>query len=275
MFQGLILAILIAVLYFRIVPNLVTQWIRDPNYSHGFIVPLFSSWIVWKDRKRLIALRPEPSWFGILIIVSALLILVVGVLGAENFLSRTSLIFLIAGLIVYFRGWVFFRAVTYGWATLFLMVPIPAIIFNQIALPLQFQASWLASVLLGLLGIPVLREGNIIHLPAITLDVAEACSGVRSLVSLLTLAVVFGQFFERRTSRRLLLVLSAIPIAVIANGFRIMGSGVLGEYGSPAMAEGFFHTFSGLLIFLLSLCLMVAFHFVLSRFGNRSVVRRA
>ena len=201
-------------------------------------------------------------------------ILALGVLGAELFLSRTSLVVLIAGLLVQFRGWRFFRAVIFPWAVLFLAIPLPAIIFNEIALPLQFQASRLASAILGLIGVPVLREGNVILLPSLSLDVVEACSGLRSLVSLIALAIFYGYFVERRVSRRVLLALAAIPIAVLANGLRIMGSGFLGEYWSPERAEGFFHMFSGLLIFIVSFGLLTGFHALISWLG-RPAARQA
>ena len=136
---------------------------------------------------------------------------------------------------------------------MFLAIPIPIIIFNEVALPLQFLASRLATGLLQFLGVPVLREGNVIRLPSMSLEVVEACSGIRSLMSLVTLAVFYGKLLEERWWNRIILVLAAIPIAVAANGLRVMGTGLLGQYWSPDKAEGFFHTFSGWLIFVLSL----------------------
>jgi exosortase len=266
--QFAILLALMALLYGRILARLVVQWENNPNYSHGFIVLPACAWIVWRERKRLVGADVKPSWLGVPIIVGSLGLLILGVLGAELFLSRASLIFLLAGLVVQFRGWRFFRALLFPWAILFLAVPLPAIIFNQIALPLQFQASRLASAMLGLLGVPVLREGNIIRLPSLSLDVVEACSGIRSLVSLITLAAFYGYLFEPRTLRRVLLVLFAIPVAVLANGLRIVGSGFLGEYWSPEKAEGFFHMFSGLLIFVVSFGLLVGFHTLMSWLGR-------
>ncbi|HWZ74961.1 MAG TPA: exosortase A [Candidatus Sulfotelmatobacter sp.] len=273
--RAAVLAILIALLYHKILVALVQQWLQDPNYSHGFFVPLFCGWILWKKRKNLKQVPVNQNWAGFVVILGALAILILGVLGAENFLSRTSFIFLLAGLIIYFRGWKLFRAVLFPWGVLFLMIPLPAIIFNEIALPLQFEASALASNMLSLVGIPVLREGNIIHLPSITLDVVEACSGLRSLVSLITLTVIYGYLFEARQWRRALLILSAVPIAVMANGLRIMGSGVLGEYWSPDKAEGFFHLFSGLLVFLVSIVLLLVVHGIVSRFGRFHTMRHA
>ncbi|MBZ5700331.1 MAG: exosortase/archaeosortase family protein [Acidobacteriia bacterium] len=271
--QLAVLAALVVFLYYRILAGLVAQWLQDPNYSHGFFIPFFCAWVIWREREHLAKAPAKGSWTGLLVILGALSILVLGVLGAENFLSRTSLLFLLAGLVIYFRGWGLFRAWLFPWVILFLMIPLPAIIFNQIALPLQFQASGLASGLLSLAGIPVLREGNVIHLPSLTLDVVEACSGLRSLVSLLTLAVIYAYLFEPRLVRRALLILSAVPIAVLANGFRIMGSGILGEYWSPEKAEGFFHMFSGLLIFCVSFSLLLLFHAAVSWLGRRLPAR--
>ncbi len=273
--QPSLLAVLLGLLYYRILAGMVWKWWTDSNYSHGFIVPIFCAWVIWKERRRILEIPAKPNWFGLPIILSSLGILVLGELGAENFLSRTSLFFLLAGIVIQFRGWRFFRAVLFPWVVLFLMVPLPAIIFNQVALPLQFQASRLANGLLALVGVPVFREGNVIRLPSLTLDVVEACSGLRSLVSLLVLAVFYGYLFEPRIYRRILLILVAIPIAVVANGVRIMGSGILGQYWDAEKAEGFFHMFSGWLVFVLSLGLVVVFHASLSWFDRRTKPRHA
>lgn len=270
-----LLLVVLAALYYRVFGALIDQWIRDPNYSHGFLVPLFSGWVVWKNSKSILQTPRSPHWGGLVVSLFSMVILCLGVLGAENFLARTSFLFLIAGLIVYFFGWASFRAVLFPWAVLFLAIPIPVIVLNKIAFPLQFLASRLASGMLALLGVPVLREGNVIHLPSLTLDVVEACSGLRSLVSLITLAVFYGYLFEPRVDRRLILIFSAIPIAVFANGLRIMGSGMLGEYISPSLAEGFFHSFSGWLIFVLSLLLLFLLRSLLGIFDRFHSARAA
>jgi len=261
--QGAVLAVLIGFLYYHILAQLVLDWWNDPNFSHGFLVPAFSAFVVWQNRKRLAALPADPSWLGLGVIAGALAVLIVGELGAEFFLSRASLVLLAAGLVIYFLGWRHFRAMLFPWAFLFFMIPIPVIIFNQVAFPLQFLAARLASSLLELLGVPVLREGNIIQLPTMSLEVAQACSGIRSLMSLGALAVIYGYFLETRWLPRLLLALAAIPIAVAANGLRIMGTGLLGYYWDPDKAEGFFHTFSGWVIFVISLAMLFAFHALL------------
>jgi exosortase len=258
--QAVLVVGLIAFIYRHIGARLILQWWNDPNFSHGFFVPLFSLLVFWQNRKELSAIPRSPSWMGLPLMAGALVILTLGVLGAEMFLSRSSLVFLIGSMIVYFFGWPHFRALLFPWAFLFLMIPIPALIFNQIAFPLQLFASQVSSGLLELGGVPVLREGNVIRLPTMTLEVVEACSGIRSLVSLGTLAVMYGYFLESRIAVRVVLALSAIPIAVAANSLRIMGTGVLGYYWDPDKAEGFFHTFSGWVIFVLSLGLLFLVH---------------
>lgn len=263
---------LLVFLYYRILHGLVDQWIQDPNYSHGFVLPFFSAWIVWQRRTSLRSIVPAPANSGIAVVAGALGILILGVFGAELFLSRTSLLFLIAGIVIYFAGWKMFREVLLPWALLFLAIPLPAIIFNQIALPLQFGASRMASGLLSLVGLPVLREGNIIVLSTITLDVAEACSGLRSLMALIALAAIYGCIFEQKVWRRWVLVAAAIPIAIVANAIRIMGTGLLGVYWGPRGAEGFFHLFSGMVIFVCSLLLLFGVHASMRWFDRRSRV---
>lgn len=258
-----IIAILIVLLYAGIFARLFQDWLHDPNYSHGFLVPLFSAYLVWRNRHKLSRLPAKPTWWGFSGIVGALAVLVVGQLGAELFLSRSSFILLLAGLVLYFLGWRWLRALLFPLAFLFLMIPIPALLFDQISLPLQFSASHLASSLLTLSGVPVLREGNIIRLPAMTLEVAEACSGIRSLISLLALAIIYGYLLEPSLWRRVVLAAVAVPIAVIANAVRIMGTGLLVEYWSPEMGTGFFHAFSGWLVFILALFLLFGVHRIL------------
>ena len=273
--QAAALTLLVGVLYFDVLRRLVLQWANDPNFSHGFFVPLFSAYIVWQRRQRLAELALRPSWLGLVVMAGALSVLVVGVLGAELFLSRTSLLLLLAGLVIQLLGWNWLGAMAFPWAFLILMIPIPAILFNQVAFPLQLLAAQMATGLLSLLGVPVLREGNVIQLASMSLEVVEACSGIRSLVSLLTLALIYGYLLEPRVWRRLLLALAAIPIAVMANAVRVMGTGLLGEYWNPDKAQGFFHEFSGWVIFVLSLGMLFAFHTLMQKIGPKRAEKPA
>jgi len=258
--RAAVLVALTAWLYAPIIVKLVNQWWSDPNFSHGFFVPLFSAFVLWQNRKRVRQAPRKPSLWGLPILLTALLMLILGVFGAELFLSRVSLIVLLVGTVVFFQGWQVLRAVLFPLLLLVLMVPIPAIIFSQITFPLQILASKLAAWSLPLLGVPVFREGNVINLPAMPLEVAEACSGIRSLMTLTTLAIMYGYLLEKRAAIRVILALASLPIAVLANGFRILGTGLLVQYWDPDKAEGFFHGFSGWLIFVVSILLLFFLH---------------
>jgi len=260
---------LIAWLYAPILLRLSFQWRSDPNFSHGFFVPIFSLFVVWQDRHRLETIRRSPSNWGLPLIFLSLSTLILGVFGAELFLSRFSLLLLTTGLVIFFLGWEFFRALLFPLIFLVLMIPIPAILFNQITFPLQILASKLAAWFLPLLGVPVFREGNIINLPAMPLEVADACSGIRSLLTLTTLAIMYGYLLEKRVLVRVLLAVAAIPIAVIANGLRIVGTGLLVQYWNPDKAEGFFHEFSGWLIFVVSLFMLFFLHRLITALFRR------
>ena len=265
--QAIALLLLVAGLYASILAHLFLQWVgpsRDPNFEHGIFVPLFALFVLWQDRKRLRAIPSDPSWAGLPLVLLSLLMLALGVLGAELFFSRVSLLILLAGLIILFQGWTFFRAVLFPWAFLILMIPIPKLILQQVTFPLQLLASKLATDLLELVGVPVLRQGNVIVLASMPLDVAEACSGIRSLLTLVTLAIIYGYLMETRIWIRVVLALLAVPIAVAANSFRIFGTGLLVQYWDPDKAEGFFHTFSGWLIFVVALIMLFVVHRVIS-----------
>jgi exosortase len=265
--QAAALLLLIGWLYASILTRLFLQWVgpaRDPNFEHGIFVPLFALFVLWQERKKLIAIPASPSWTGLPLIVLSLLMLALGILGAELFFSRVSLLILLAGLILLFQGWTFFRAVLFPWAFLILMIPIPNLLLQKVTFPLQLQASRLATALLELVQVPVLRQGNVIVLATMPLDVAEACSGIRSLLTLVTLAIIYGYLMETRIWARVVLVCSAIPIAVAANSFRIFGTGLLVQYWDPDKAEGFYHALGGWLIFLVALSMLYAVHRVIS-----------
>jgi len=249
-------------LYGLTLRHLVAQWWHDPDFSHGFFVPLFSAFVLWQERGRLARLLPRPSWSGLAVILLAVSLLMLGQMGAEIFLPRISLLFLLAGIVILFFGWNLFRAVLFPWAFLLLMIPIPRILSNQITFPLQLLASRVASVTLSsLFDVPVLREGNVIYLASMALEIADACSGIRSLMSLLTLAIIYGYLMERRLWVRWVLALSAVPIAVAANSVRIIGTGLLVQYWNADKAEGYyFHASWGWTIFVVTFVMLYALH---------------
>jgi exosortase len=268
LWRPVVVAVCIGILYYSVTAKLVLDWWNDPNFSHGFFVPLFSAFLVWEKRRQLSSLPVKPVAWGFLVVAGSMAVLVVGILGAELFLSRASLVFLLAGLILTFGGRKWFGALLFPWLFLFLMIPIPAIIFNQITFPLQLLASRLASILLPLFQVPVLREGNVIQLPSMPLEVAEACSGIRSLLSLGTLAIIYGYFLESNTWRRIALAIAAVPIAVAANAFRVVGTGLAVQYWDPEKGLGFFHEFSGWVIFLVSVAMLFLVHKAMRLFAK-------
>lgn len=255
-----LLGILSLWLYWPTLVRLVSQWWHDPNFSHGFFVPLFSGYILWQERERLARILPRPSWSGLIFLIAGLGVLIVGRMGAELFLERSSLLLVLAGLILLFPGWNLFRAVLFPWAFLLMMIPIPTLVLNQITFPLQLLASRVAATVLPLFGVPVFREGNVINLAAMPLEVAEACSGIRSLMSLVTLAIIYGYLLEKRTWIRWVLAIAAVPITVLANDVRIVGTGLLVQYWDPQAAEGFFHASWGIITFIISLFMFYALH---------------
>lgn len=239
-------------LYRGTLSSLVRQWESDDNYSHGlFVVPL-ALYFAWERREALSRAVVRPGVGGAFLLAASLVVWMAGLLGAELFLTRVSLVGVVAGIVWFVWGRECLRVLAFPIAFLLLMIPLPAIVFNQIAFPLQLLASRVGETAIAAVGIPVLREGNVLQLPTRNLEVAEACSGIRSLVSLLMLGIVLGYFTERRTGRRVLIALAAIPIAIVANAVRVAGTGIASEWISPAAAEGFFHTFSGWLMFVVA-----------------------
>ena len=244
--------------YLPVLTSLGRQWASDENYSHGFLVAPFAIYLGWRRRHELLAEQVRPHWFGIAVVLGSLALLVAGRLGAELFLTRISLLGLIAGTVVFLYGMRHLRVLAFPLAFLLLMIPLPAIVFNQIAFPLQLLASSAGQSVLDAASIPVLREGNILILSTITLQVVEACSGIRSLVSLLTLAIILGALTEQRVWARLLLAALAFPVAIAANAARVAGTGLMAAWIGPQAAQGFLHEFSGWVVFVVAFALLLA-----------------
>ena len=264
-----ILAGLILILYASVIKDLVLQWWTDPDYGHGFFVPLFSGYILWHERQRWTKTEINPSNFGFLVMLGAVSLLLLGSLGAEFFTSRFSLLVLLAGMILFLAGLKMLRAVSFPLGYLMWMIPIPVIIYNQITFPLQLIASRLATAGLELAQVPVLRDGNILIMSNYSLEVVEACSGIRSLMTLMALAVAYGYLVSPRRWVRYVLVALMVPIAIVTNAIRIMGAGILARHFGPAAAEGFLHEFSGWAIFVVAVLLMFGSYWALRRITER------
>ena len=290
------LAITFAILftYAAVLVKLSSDWWTDENYSHGLLIPLVIGYILWLRRDKFATEPARPSvLLGGLAVAFALFALWIGVAGAELYTQRMSLVLLIAGAVIYLAGFGFLRLLLVPLALLILAIPIPAIIFNKIAFPLQLFASRCAVWSMSLLGIPVLRQGNVIELKPLNsfdtkkLEVVEACSGIRSLMTLITLAVVFAYFTYPRSDdadgpggrvkwwrrfgfwRSLIIVFSAVPIAILTNASRVSGTGILSHYYGTGVADGFFHSFSGWAIYIVAFLLLFLVGWIVDRFKPR------
>jgi exosortase len=253
----LIVVAAIGMLYATNFEKLFSDWSVDENYSHGFFVPIAFFWMLWRQRHELESTKVSPRWWGILIVIMALLQLAAGTMGAENFVAHSSLLTLLCGITLFLFGIEILRLVAFPIAWLLFMIPLPSIIFYSITFPLQLLASKLAVGILDLLRVPNVCEGNVIYLANFTAGVVEACSGIRSLVSMLAFAVLMGYLLNMSVRSRWILAFSSVPIALGMNAARIAGTGIAGNYLGARWAEGVFHTFSGWVLFLGSLGLML------------------
>jgi exosortase len=239
------------------IEKLVDDWVTIPAYSHGFLVPFVVIFLVYLDRERLQKIHVEPSRWGVALVGAGAVFILLGTLSGLDFLRQISILFLIGGIVAGFWGTAMLSALRFPILYLLFMIPLPYILYNAVALPLQMMAARGASGILNVINIPVFREGNIIHLPHISLGVVEACSGIKSLISLLAISVLIMKILNLRGMSGVLFALSAIPIAVVANMSRIAATGILGSFVNPALAEGFFHLFSGWVVFLFAFLVLM------------------
>jgi exosortase len=279
----------IAFAYATVLAKLSHDWWSDENYSHGLLIPFIIGYILWAGRDKFASAHTNASvWLGGAAVAIALLALWAGVAGAELYIQRMSLVLLLAGVVVYFWGLQLFKLILIPLFLLILAIPIPAIIFNKIAFPLQLFASRCAVWSMQMLGIPVLRQGNVIELKPLNsfatkkLEVVEACSGIRSLMTLITLAVVFAYFTHPSSDpdhpktrrygilRAVIIVVSAVPIAILTNALRVSGTGVLAHYYGTQVADGFFHSFSGWVVYIVAFLMLFGVGWLLDRFRPRS-----
>jgi exosortase len=259
--RGWLLVAVLLGLYGPVLVRLVRQWNSDADYSHGFLVPFLSAYLIWQRRDKLAQGVRRPSNWGLVVVLGSLGLLFLGSLGAELFLTRISIIGTICGLIIYFSGWRLLQALAFPLAFLLFAIPIPVLIYNEIVFPLQFIASRFATGVLEMLDLfPIMREGNVLIMPGMRLEVVEACSGIRSLMSLLALAAGYGYLAENSVPVRWFLFLAMIPLAIISNGTRVMITALMTNYIGPQAAEGFMHEFSGWVIFVVATALFLALH---------------
>jgi len=262
---GLLVLAAFAWVYRLTLTRLFTQWAADANYSHGFLVIPIAGYIAWRRRHDLATAEMAPSLFGLVLMLINAVLFLAGQLGAEIFFSRVSLVGMLAGIVGFVWGRTHLRLLAFPIAFLLFMIPLPTIIFNQITLPLQFVASSLGETLIRAAGVPVLRDGNVLQLAGGNLEVVEACSGIRSLVSLTMVGVIVAFLHDARRWVILPVAASAVPVAIITNALRVASTGLAANwFGLPA-ADGFFHSLTGFLMFGTALAAMLAMAKMLAR----------
>jgi exosortase len=257
------LAAVLAAVYLPHAAYMVQNWWSDPNYSHGFLVPVVSGWLIWRRREELAAQPARPDAWGLAVIAGGLLLLVLGQAGHEFFLRRLSLLPVLWGVVLVYWGWPVARRVAFPFAYLILMIPLPYVVYDSVAFPLRLVAARLAGWALELGGLPVLVEGNVIHLPSTVLNVVDACSGIRSLISLLAVAVLLAHLLLPARWRQALLVLAVLPVAVATNALRVVAAGLLAERYGEAVLQGSWHDLTGWAVFMAAFGLLAALAWLL------------
>ncbi|ABB37648.1 eight transmembrane protein EpsH [Oleidesulfovibrio alaskensis G20] len=266
----LVFGLLMAVIYHQIAVEMVMNWEHDPNYSHGFLVPFIAGYLLWLRRDAVRQVPVKPAAGGMVILTGGLVTLLLGVSSVEFMTMRSSMIIVTAGMIAFVYGYPLLRVLLVPLGYLFFMIPIPYILYDEVAFPLKLFVAKVAVAGLKLFSLPVLREGNVIIFPNITLEVVDACSGMRSLMSLLALSTAYGFMFLRRPWQRVVLVLAAVPVAVATNVFRVFVTGFLARHVGKGAAEGFFHDFAGLAVFATAMVLIAVIGWLLSMGGRNA-----
>jgi len=262
------IALAVAV-YAPILYYMVIHWKLVDDYSHGFLIVPLALYFAWERRPQLRRAVIEPSWWGLLPLFLGTLTLTIGRLGVELMNMRVSFVLTLIGLVLLLLGKQVFRIVAFPLLFLFLMVPLPQSLVNVVAFPLQLIAADAATGALYLLKIPALREGNIIHLATTQLFVEQACSGLRSLMALVTLGVIFAYFFRKTLAERLIIVASAIPIAILVNTFRVALTGVLTHHIGQEAASGWIHQTEGMFTFAIAMVLLLTEAWILQKIWPR------
>lgn len=268
--QTFLIAAAFGLVYGSTLKDLIGDWFIDPNFSHGFLIPFVAGYMVWYRQNHLRQIPCKSSISGVFIIIFGMMVYMAGNLGAELFLMRTSMIITLAGIITFNFGTAMLKALVVPLCYLIMMIPIPAIIWNKIAFPLQLFAARISTDTINMIGIPVFREGNILHLANTSLEVVDACSGIRSLTSLLALTGAFAFLSHVSQWKKWVIFLSAIPIAVATNVVRLTTTGMLAAWVGPEATHGFLHDMSGLIVFGTALILVYLLFILLTKLGKKN-----
>ncbi|MCK4622622.1 MAG: exosortase/archaeosortase family protein [Desulfuromonadales bacterium] len=256
-------------LFWETMHGMVVVWDQDANYSHGFIIPFVSGYLVWQKWGTVTSKSARTSVLGLILMVFGLFSFLAGQVADEDFTMRVSMIIVFGGGLLFAFGREIFKEILFPYGYLFFMVPLPYVLYDNIAFPLKLLISKYSVLVMKAMSIPVLREGNVIHLVNTTLEVADACSGIRSIISLLALAAAMAYFTQKGWLKRSVLIFLALPIAVLANAIRVIGTGILASRFGPEVAEGFFHEFAGMVIFGMAMVMLVFSATILNKMGAK------
>ena len=253
------------VLFIPVYPSLVYTWLNNSNDSHGILVPLISAYLIWQKRDELQKTPVSVNGWGVVILCVSLISFILGVAGAVAVVSISMIVFSLIGLVIFNFGSAIFSLIKFPLFYLLFMIPVPVSIYGIVAFPLQLFATRVSELLLHLLSIPVYREGNMLYFAQTQLEVAEACSGLHSITAFIMLSFLFAYMMRTRYWPKIVIVSSAIPLAIIANLIRVTGTGFLAHFYGSKVARGFLHEFSGLAVFAFGFVLLFVEYLLLNR----------
>ncbi len=264
-----LLLILWAAAFIPVFPGMIEIWLSDSNTSHGLLVPLVSVYLIWRKRSELSTLHISTCNWGLVVLIASLSVFLASLSGEVAFLARSMIVLSVTGLVLFNLGTDFFKKIAFPLLFLLFMVPVPDTVTDLIAFPLQLLATKVSTAILHVLSIPAYRDGNMVYFAHAQLEVAESCSGIHSMVSMIMLSALLSHFLERGWMRRLILLVAAVPLALLSNITRVSGTGILAHFYGSRVARGFLHEFSGLVVFGFGLCTLLALYFFLNRGVNR------
>ena len=258
-------------LYGSTLKGLGAEWASSPDSSYGLVLLVVALSVLFRRRRAMAEAASSTSspLIGTVLLAGGVFLYIIGTFGAEIFLTRASAVFVAAGALQWLVGSRALRIALAPLTFLLIAIPLPALIVNAVTLPLQLVASRIAETSLMTAGFPVYRDGNLLMLPSVTLEVADACSGLRSLVSLLAIGALVAWADHRSIARRAAIVASAVPIAIVMNGLRIAATGAACELWSPRAAAGGWHTFAGWITFVVSVAVLMALSTIVRRLRDQ------
>lgn len=261
--EAAVVGILLVTAFWPVLVSLYGSWFDEfANMEHGILVIPAAAYMVWAKREALARIPMQPSRLGILVLAWGALQSMFGIAAHWLWVSRAAVLVSLIGAIAALFGWRMVRALAYPLGTLILMIPPPTFIYERVTLSLQLIASRLGELFLEVLGYSVLREGNILELPGVKLSVEEACSGIRSLTAILFMCVIYNYFFVEGRGTRWLILLMAVPIAILGNALRILATGIASQY-NPALVSGAAHEAFGYVSIAAAAAGCLAVHIIL------------